>query len=169
MAGATLLIHFISDFLRDESLRCRVMEDENETYIDYGLSPSQRNVLHGVRDGSIDRVQLLAEINKEIGAIRFEAGAGEVLQYPAGDVQIRDAAVFSNGNQRIIRAVGIGFVADAKVTIDGTQIPRASIKRSCDVDVWQRLTITTELAPGVYKLRVEREAGKADERDIVCP
>lgn len=166
---ANLLIHFISDFLRDEGLRCLVMEDEDEAYAKHKLTPQQQAILRSVRDGTIDRVQLLAEINKEIGAIRFEAGAGQVLQYPAGDVRIREHAVFSNGAHRIVRVSGIGFVDGATVTFDGTPVPKNKITRSCDVDVWQRLSINVDLPAGMHTLRIDRGSGIYAEIAIAFP
>ncbi|MCW5892044.1 MAG: hypothetical protein KIT14_16085 [bacterium] len=163
------LIHFISDFLRDEKLRCWVMEDEDEAYIEHALSSQQQAILREVRDGTIDRLQLLAAISKEIEAIRFEAGAGEVLQYPSGEVRIHKHNVFSSGNDRIIRVVGIGFVADATITFDGVPIPKTSFTRRCDEDVWQRLTIDVSLRPGTYTMRIDRGQSIYAEVDVVCP
>lgn len=172
---ATLLLHFISDFLRDESLRCRVMEDEDEAYTAHGLSITQREVLRQVRDGNLTREQFLAEIGREIEPIRFEAGAGipyGVLQYPAGDVEIHSYRVDSNGDDRWVRVVGIGFTNDCTVNFmafDGTNYAGNPVKRSCDPDVWQRLTVTATLPAGTYTMTITRDGGVSKSIHVVCP
>lgn len=168
---ATLLIHFISDFLRDEALRCSVMEDEDAAYAKYGLSPEQQALLQRVRDGDATRDDLLKAIADEIGPIRFEPGAG-ALTYPAGDVIIHRHQVSSVGDARTVELVGVGFASGSTVTFtagDGTSTPGVVTKRTCDVDVWQRLTVTVTLPPGGYTMTITRPEGTANSKPVTFP
>lgn len=172
---ATLLIHFVSDFLRDENLRCRVMEDEEQAYADYGLSTNQKAFLNKVQSGTVTREDLLQEMSREIPPFRYESGAGDpqsVLQYPSGDVVIHEHAVTTNGPRRTVDVSGTGFVSNCTVTFTpsvGNPIPGTVTNRSCDIDAWQRLTIEVTAATGTYTMRIDRGSGVYNEVQVVFP
>jgi hypothetical protein len=156
---ATLLIHVISDFLRDqgtqanlfgEAFRCAVLEDETTALTNYGCSPAQIQLLL-----KRDRNQFLAAVSKEIGAVMDELDTtlGMNLNYPGGSVRLKQAKVlFSTGNARNIEIRGDGLAGVLTVTFvkGAVTTPGVVVGRTCDKDVWQRVYVTANLAAGNY-------------------
>jgi hypothetical protein len=166
---STLLIHFISDFLRDaaptagnfgEALRCKVLEDENTAMNAYGLSIQQKGVIR-LRD----RQKILKFLADEIGAVMDEVD-GTLLgfgpAYPAGAIHLRAAAVlFTDATGlRTIRIRGSGMEPTSAVTFTpkagGAVAAGTIVARTCDRDVWQRLHVTANLPAGDYVVTVTK-------------
>jgi len=162
---ATLLIHVISDFLRDsppaanqfgETLRCAVMDNELNALTAYGCSPGQIALLQ-----TRDRKKFLQALSDEIGAIMDELDMGMqgvALNYPAGSVRLKEVKVlFSAGKNRTIAIRGDGFAGNLTVSFAptaGAPVAGAVATRACDKDVWQRLYVTATLNPGDYTVTV---------------
>jgi len=178
---STLLIHFISDFLRDqasapnqfgETLRCAVMENEITATQNYGLSQVQINILI-----KRDRAKILERLSEEIGAFGDEVDGTApnlALLYPAGGVHIRKCKLlFSNGNNRTVEIRGVGFEAASPVEFapqgGGPVIQGAITRRSCDADLWQRLYVTATLPAASYGVTVKKAGGAQDNAVLDVP
>jgi hypothetical protein len=159
---ATLLWHFVSDFLRDEHLRCRVMENDGDAYDTYGLSPEQQDALTHLRDTG-DRLAFLAAVNREIGPILEEvqlfADDSIDLAYPQGHVIIREVAWKTlSGTEREVSVRGYGLTSGCQVSFasGGSSISGTFVDRKCDPDVWQRLRVKADLPAGSYEMTISR-------------
>ena len=112
---ATLLVHFISDFLRDagttagnfgENLRCAVMLDDQVALKNYGLNNTQIGVLQ-----TKDRVKILKQVSDEIGAVmnELDPAPGSGLLYACGLGRGACREVLELGNQSQGRLARHGF------------------------------------------------------------
>jgi len=173
---ATLLIHFISDFLRDtpsqpgqfgETLRCASLLNDATALATYGLNGSQIATLQ-----TKSRSKILEAVSAEIGAVmdELDTNPGGLL-YPAGSVELREVKLlFASGNDRTIVARGTGFDTAPTVTFTSSAsvvTPGVIVKRACDPDVWQRLYVTVTLPADTYTVSVTSPStGKADSKTI---
>jgi hypothetical protein len=162
---STLLVHVISDFLRDqppqanqmgEPFRCAVLDDENTALQNYGCSQYQIGVLT-----SRNRAAFLQALSQEIGAVMDELDnvAGVALNYPGGKVRLKEAKVLASapGNNRYIAIRGDGLAGTIGVSFQsggGNPIQGTVAQRTCDRDVWQRLFVTATLPVGNYTVTV---------------
>ena len=163
---STLLVHFVSDFLRDtlpaagqfgEALRCAVLQDEKVAFQNYGLDSDQKQILM-----TKSRERILEALSNEVGAVMDEVdgkvAAAVALAYPSGSVEVREAKVlFNAGNSRTILVRGFGFnnpTVDVLPQAGGSAVAATILNKACDPDVWQRLYVSATLAPGSYTMRV---------------
>jgi hypothetical protein len=176
---ATLLIHVISDFLRDqppqagqfgEVFRCAVLENDTTALTNYGCNAAQITVLQ-----TRDRTQILNALSKEIGAVMDELGVGPGIttKYPGGSVRVKQTQLlWSAGNQRNVMVRGDGF--DNAVTVDfvpaaGNAVSGTVHATACDKDVWQRLYVTATLPAGTYTVRVTGQGGSQATLPLTIP
>jgi hypothetical protein len=165
---STLLVHVISDFLRDqppqanqmgEAFRCAVLDDEVAALNSYGCSPQQIAILQ-----TRDRTKILDFLSNEIGAVMDELDptAAMALNYPGGSVRLKEAKVlWSAGTNRNIVIRGDGLAGTVTVTFQaggGTPIAGVVVTADCDKDVWQRLYVTAVLPAGNYTVTVASPA-----------
>jgi hypothetical protein len=171
---ATLLVHFISDFLRDvgttagnfgENLRCAVLLDDQVALKNYGLNNAQVGVLQ-----SRDREKILKQLSDEIGAVmnELDAAPGTGLLYPSGSVEVREVKLlWSSGNDRKIVIRGTAFATDAVVEfvpIGGGGKTNGTVeRRACDTDAWQRLYVSVTLPAGAYDVTVRRPSNTSND------
>ena len=175
---ATLLVHFISDFLRDagttagnfgENLRCAVMLDDQVALKNYGLNNTQIGVLQ-----TKDRVKILKQVSDEIGAVmdELDPAPGSGLLYPSGSVEVRAVKLlWSSGTNRKVVLRGTGFDTNAVVKFQpagaGPAVTGTVERRACDADGWQRLYVSATLTAGAYDAIVERPSnGSSDKKPL---
>jgi hypothetical protein len=162
---STLLIHVLSDYLRDsapaanmfgEAFRCAVLDDENTALTNYGCSPSQIAFLI-----SRDRKTILDALSKEIGPVmdELDPSSGAILNYPGGSVRLREWKVlYNNGNNRTVMIRGDGLADPVTVKFvdgGGNAIAGNVVGKNCDKDVWQRMYVTAALPAGSYSVTVQ--------------
>jgi len=179
---STLLIHFLSDFLRDnmpdpnnlgEKLRCKVLDDEISAFTEYGLTGAQIGQLV-----TRDRQKIMQAVFDEIGPAMDEVAdgggkSGIKMMYPGGSVHLREVVVAtSNGSKRLIMVRGTGFSASPSVEFQdgaGNTIQGVVLHESCDPDVWQRLQVSVDLPAGTYTVTVRSQTGPLDTTTLVVP
>lgn len=164
----TLLVHFISDVLRDPELRCQVLKNEAEGAKAYGLSDAQVAVMR-----SLDKQKIVAAMLEELLAIGVDldakknevlggggGGGGGALAlanlYSAGGIHPRKVipSTIAAGVDCRITVCGNGFDKYAAVRFtDGTnQVPGRVVAVRCDADLYQRLEIEVKLPAGTYTI-----------------
>ena len=162
---STLLIHVISDFLRDtapqanmfgEAFRCAVLDNERTALTNYGCTPGQIGILI-----SRDRKAILDAISAEIGPVMDELDppSAVALTYPSGSVRLREwKAVINNGNNRTVMIRGDGLADPLTVTFvdaSANTIAGNVAGKDCDTDVWQRIYVTATLPAGSYGITIQ--------------
>lgn len=179
-----LLIHFISDFLRDEALRCEVLKNERIGPADYGLTSDQVNILN-----HFDPDYILCAIYNElldvgVDLIRKEQekeGQPNPQPSPAKDCApslklMLDSAYSAGGvhprkvtpptvpvnSARTVEIAGNGFDRNVEIRfIKGNDITAAVVSGShCDIDLYQRLNVEVTFADkGDWTIQARNPSG----------
>lgn len=156
MAESTLLVHFISDFLRDTKLRCAVLENEEIGLAEYGLNDKQAEVLL-----TFETPKILKFIEDELRGLgidmekKKEEMPAAILAssnfYQAGDVHPRKVVPHTIKVNQSCRLTlcGNGFDQYTQVRFTIGIVPDAVVARvvssHCDVDLYQRIELEAEL------------------------
>jgi hypothetical protein len=165
------LVEFLAQWIRDESLRRRVLLREIDTMREWGLTAPQSADLR-----SLDKTRILNSLEKELKddfgidlskilqdfaatptatPVGFSAGA----VYQQGRVHVRgvDPAGIKMGTPSIVIVRGHGWDRTLKVhfvpVTVGAAVDGTLLEMDCDVDVWQRATVKVTL-PTIGKWRV---------------
>jgi hypothetical protein len=162
----TLLVHFISDFLRDPNVRCAVLQNEVDGARAYGLDDGQIKILK-----TLDKKTILDAVVEELAAIGVDMDAkkNEVLggggggggalalanMYSAGGIHPRKAvpSKIPAGSDCTVVIAGNGFDKYVAVRFnDGTNPPIAGrvVAVECGHDLYQRVEVEVNLPAGVY-------------------
>jgi hypothetical protein len=164
----TLLVHFISDFLRDPGVRCAVLKNEVDGARAYGLDDAQIAVLK-----TLDKKTILDAVLEELMAIGVDmdakknevfgggggGGGGGALalanMYSAGGIHPRKAVPnkVPAGADCTVVIAGNGFDKHVAVRFsDGTNPPIAGrvVSVECGHDLYQRVEVEVNLPAGVY-------------------
>lgn len=188
---STLLVHFISDFLRDPELRCKVLKNDITGPQQYGLTDQQIQKLR-----SFDSQAVLAEVLAELKSVGIDLEAkGEEVNggggpafaamatlnlYSAGGIHPRRAVpstVPANTWSKLIIA-GNGFdkyvqIRFAKTDGTGTHVMGTVVKTQCDIDLYQRVEVEVNLPAGQWNVEArndsngEFETGTAGDPPVV--
>lgn len=172
----TLLVHFVSDFLRDPDLRARVLKDEDAGSAHYGLSAAQIQVMK-----TFDKTTILNALYDELLSIGIDmdakknevhgggggAGGGGVAManlYTSGGIHPRKvipSAIQANTDFKVTIA-GNGFDKFVAVRFnDGNQPPVTGkvVSIDCDLDLYQRLEVEVKLPAGTYTIEARNAPG----------
>lgn len=163
----TLLVHFISDFLRDPEVRSRVLKNEDDGGEAYGLSAQQIAILK-----PLDKTQILAALYEELEQIGVDIPAKKAEVYGGGgNGGLNVANLYSAGSIHPRKAIPsqIPKDTDFKITIAGngfdpyvavrfddgtnTPIPGKVVAVRCDVDLYQRVEVEVKLPAGTYTVQ----------------
>lgn len=173
-----LLVEYIADFVRDEAVRCQSLRHEWEGPKAYGLDDLQVEALNSFDWATIfeKAAAELEEINVDLAAKLVQISGGNPpgggvgpaniakSMYGGGQIHIRELdPPAAAANQSVqITLLGNGFEAHPEVyftpksgalplpTVQANAVQGAFVKHSCDVDLYQRVTVSVTLAAGEW-------------------
>lgn len=176
-----LLVNFVADFITKETVRCMTLKNEIEGPREYGLNEAQiatlntfdlTTIFKAMREEvlalGIDLKKKKDEVQGLGGGVvpsQVEALVANVVNqsmYSAGRVHIRNvqSGIIKSGTETTLTILGNGFDKTPQIGFSKdspTQNPSVLgtvIKSSCDLDLYQRLTVTVTLnESGTWKIQ----------------
>lgn len=169
-----LLVEFLADFVNDETVRCSVLRHEFDGPKDYGLSPEQvaavttfdlATIMQVAQEElealGIDLAAKAAEVHGGSSPVSPLPGGGgaaptnatasgvEASLYSGGQIHIRklEPASIQAQTQTTLTVLGNGFEANPEVQFskEGESILGTVVATSCDLDLYQRITVEVSL------------------------
>ena len=159
---AKYLVEFLAEWIRNEDLRCKALYREKTTLKDWGLSQKQIDDLISLDEDRIFerlRKELKEEFAVELREIleAFAATGGQgpgggaaAMVYDEGYVHVRgvDPARIKKGMESVVIVRGHGWDDSLEIWFvpdNGANVKGTVLDVDCDVDVWQRATVSVTL------------------------
>lgn len=187
-----LLVQFVAEFMRDEALRCKVLFNEKVEPKNWGLDQDQVDIINSydpdlilcemykeLLASGVDVVRKEKENNGDSNAPNTplpDCEAGNDLKlmlasaYQAGAIHGRklDRPSIPANTPTDVTILGNGFdipTIEVRFTQTDEQPVQPTIDaKSCDVDLYQRLTVNVTLPPGkANKWRVQFRNKNTDQ------